>query len=77
MRLEGLLERLQCVAQTFGGVVGELLRLRDCVEDALVLEPQELDELALEAANVSNGDVVELTRGACPDRDDLVLDRER
>src|SRR5665213_2079664 len=77
MRLEGLLEGLQRIAQAFGGVVGKLLRLRDRVKDALVLEPHELDELALESANVSNGDVVELTRSASPDRDDFVLNRER
>ena len=48
------------------------------VEDRrLVLAPHEVEQLGLEAADVLDRDVVEVAGRAGPDRDDLVLDRER
>src|SRR4029079_5036527 len=57
-------------------VVGEVLRLTDAVENPGVLVTQEVEELALEPADVLDRHVVELASGAGPDRDDLVLERE-
>src|SRR5688572_3804926 len=50
-----------------GGVVGELVLLRDRVEDLLAVVPQVREELLLELADVGDRDLVELAGGAGPD----------
>lgn len=42
-----------------------------------MLKAQVVQELALEAADLRDRDVVQLAGGAGPDGDDLLLDRER
>src|SRR3954447_16723991 len=68
-------ERLDRALQARHGVVTEDLRSADLVEDAVVPAGDEVEELALEPANVAHRHAVQLARGAQPEGDHLALDR--
>jgi hypothetical protein len=72
-----LLELSDRPLQGLDRVVLEPAALQDRVVDALVLAPDVVEELPLEPADLPDRDDVELAGAAGPDRDDLLLDRER
>src|ERR1700761_2211811 len=74
---ELLLERGDGLGQGGDRAVLELAGLDDRGQHALVLAAQVVEELTLELADVRDRDVVQLAGGAGPDRDNLLLDRER
>src|SRR5690606_36948677 len=74
---ELLLEAGHRALQRGAGVVTQLAALTDAGEQVALLPTQVVDELALEAADVLDGDRVELTAAAGPDDRDLLLDRDR
>src|SRR6187200_2404062 len=59
------------------GLLLELAGLADGREQLVLAAAQVVQEVGLEAADVLDGDVVELAGGAQPDGDDLLLDRRR
>src|SRR5687768_10265980 len=71
------LEGLDLALERLLGLLLELARLADGREEVALGAAQVVEELGLEAAHVLDGDAVELAGGAEPDRDDLLLDRER
>src|SRR5207344_821220 len=73
---ELLLERHDRGLEKTDRVVGEVGGLTDRGEDRGLLALEVVEELALEALDVLDRDVVELAGGARPDRDDLLLHRE-
>src|SRR5690242_15987583 len=76
-RCELLLELAHGLLEPRARLVLELLRLADRVQETGLLATQVVEELGLEAADVLHGHGVELAAGAGPDRDDLLLHRER
>ncbi len=69
-----------CLSASFSGstvLSSSLPVARIGAEDARVAAAEVVQEVALEPADVLDRDVVELAGGAGPDRDDLLLDRER
>ena len=65
-----------CLLELGGGVVVEHVGVAQRVEH-LGVAAEVVEQLALEAQHVLDRDLVELAVGAGPDRDDLLLDRER
>src|SRR3984893_8517749 len=75
--LERLAELLDRVLERGDRILGQVLRLPDRGQDALVRAPQVLQEVVLEPADVLQRHIVQVAVAARPDRDHLVLDRER
>src|SRR4051794_40322084 len=74
-RRELAVELLDRLLEGGCGVVAELLGGADLVVHARVGAAEEVEELALEAADVGHRHLVQLAGGAQPDRDDLALHR--
>ena len=75
--LESLAELLDRVLERGDGVLGQVERFPDRLQDAGVRPRQEVKEIALEPADVLDRHVIQVPVAARPDRHHLVLHRER
>jgi hypothetical protein len=75
--LEGAAELIHSILERGDVVIGQVLGLPDRREQPAIGPPEEVEKLSLEPLDVADGHVIDLAGGACPDRDDLLLNRIR